>query len=135
MTGRQMPIVEYLVLNPRPHLVVLECETCAAQFFGRRNACASCFGSTFSPHQVANVGVVQTFTVVCTAEPGIEVPFIAAVVDCAGVSVAGNIIGCAPDPESLSTGMEVQLALTSLGVDDGGVEAIGFGFKPVGTQD
>ena len=36
-----------------------------------------------------------------------------------------------PDPASISTGMRVRLALTSLGVDDRGVEAVGFGFEPV----
>jgi hypothetical protein len=32
----------------------------------------------------------------------------------------------------VTLGMKVRLATTSLGVDDEGIEAIGFGFEPVG---
>lgn len=131
MTGKRIPIVDYLHLHPEPHLTVLRCDDCGAEFFGRRNACASCFGSAFTPRELARAGVVQAYTIVCTAEPGIEVPFIAAVIDCDGTSVAGNVIGVEPSPACISTGMKVRLGLTSLGTDDEGVEAVGFGFEPV----
>lgn len=131
MTDKRIPVVEYLHLDPEPRLSALQCDSCGAQFFGRRNACASCFESVFTPREVPSDGVLQAFTIVCAAEPGIEVPFIAAVVDCGGVLVAGNLVGVKPDPASISTGMRVRLALTSVGVDGGGVEAVGFGFEPV----
>ena len=43
----------------------------------------------------------------------------------------GNIINVDPDPEHISLGMKVKLATYSLGTDDNGVEAIGFGFEPI----
>jgi uncharacterized protein len=59
------------------------------------------------------------------------VPFVAAVVDCDGTSVRGNMSTCPPDPEHVSLGMKVRLLTTvSMGTDDDGVEAIGFGFEP-----
>ncbi len=131
MTDARIPVVDYLHLEPDPRLSALQCDSCGAQFFGRRNACASCFGAAFTSRELPSDGVVQTYTIVCTAEPGITVPFIAAAVDCGGVLVAGNLVGVEPDPASISTGMRVRLALTSLGVDDRGVEAVGFGFEPV----
>lgn len=131
MTRQRIPIVDYLHLDPEPHLTVLECDSCGAQYFGRRNACAACFGRAFTSRDVPTDGVVQTFTIVHLAEPGIEVPFIAAVIDCGGVPVAANLIGVQPDPASIHTGMKVGLDLTSLGPDDQGVEAVGFGFAPV----
>ena len=35
------------------------------------------------------------------------------------------------DPEHVTLGMKVQLGTYSLGTDDNGTEAIGFGFKPL----
>ena len=62
--------------------------------------------------------------------PGIPVPFVSAVVDCDGTPVRGNLINVEPDPDHVSTGMKVRLATYSLGTDDNGTEAIGFGFEP-----
>ena len=46
----------------------------------------------------------------------------------------GNIINVEPDPEHVSTGMKVRLATYSLGADDNGTEAIGFGFEPADSN-
>jgi uncharacterized OB-fold protein len=128
----QIPLVEYLVLGDEPHLQANECTSCGARFFDRRNACAACFGTEFRTVPIATSGEVRTFTITHLAAPGIPVPFVSAVVDCDGTSVRGNLINVEPDPEHVHTGMKVRLALTSLGTDDNGTEAVGFGFEPVG---
>jgi uncharacterized OB-fold protein len=127
---QQIPLVEYLVLGDDPHLVAHECTSCGARYFDRRNACAACSGTEFRAVDVATEGTVETFTIVAQAAPGIPVPFVAAMVDCDGTPVRTNIINTKPDPEHVSTGMKVRLATFSLGTDDNGVEAIGFGFEP-----
>ena len=127
---QQIPLVEYLVLDDQPHLEAHECTSCGARYFDRRNACAACFESSFRTVPVATEGTVETFTIVAHAAPGIPVPFVAAVIDCDGTPVRANIINTEPDPEHVSTGMKVQLATYSLGADDNGIEAIGFGFEP-----
>jgi uncharacterized OB-fold protein len=127
---QQIPLVEYLVLGDQPHLMAQECTSCGARYFDRRNACAACFESSFRAVPVATDGTVETFTIVAHAAPGIPVPFVAAVVDCDGTPVRGNIINTEPDPEHVSTGMKVRLATYSLGTDDNGIEAVGFGFEP-----
>jgi uncharacterized OB-fold protein len=126
----QIPHVNYLALEPRPHLVANECTSCGARFFDRRNACASCFGTGFRQVDVSTEGTVRAFTIVTFAAPGIPVPFVAAIVDCDGTSVRGNLLNIDPTPEKVSLGMKVRLATYSLGTDDDGVEAIGFGFEP-----
>jgi len=127
----RVPHVDYLVLdNGDPHLVAHECTSCGARFFDRRNACAACFATEFRTVAIDTDGTVTAFTIVAFAAPGIPVPFVAAVVDCDGTSVKGNIINVEPDPANISTGMEVRLATYSLGTDDNGVEAIGYGFEP-----
>jgi uncharacterized OB-fold protein len=130
--GKQVPLVEYLALEPQPHLVANECTSCGARYFDRRNACASCENDEFKSVDIATQGEVRAFTIVSMAAPGVPVPFVAAVVDCDGTSVRGNVIDVEPDDQHVSLGMKVELATTSVGVDDNGVEAVGFGFRPVG---
>ena len=129
-TKTQIPLVDYLRLDPEPHLVANECTSCGARFFDRRNACASCFATEFQEVDIPTAGTVRSFSIVTFAAPGVEVPFVAAVVDCGGTSVRGNVINTEPDDEHVKLGMKVRLATTTLGTDDNGVEAIGFGFEP-----
>jgi uncharacterized OB-fold protein len=127
----QIPIVDYLVLDGgAPHLVTHECTSCGAHFFDRRNACASCSGTDFRTVDVPTDGVLRTFTIVSFAAPGIPVPFVAGVIDCGGTSVRANVINVDADPEHVTLGMKVRLATYSLGTDEAGTEAVGFGFEP-----
>ncbi len=130
-TATQIPFVDYLVLDDGdPYLVANECTTCGARFFDRRNACAACSGTEFSKVPIPTEGVVRSFSIVTFAAPGVDVPFVAAVVDCGGTSVRGNIVNCPPDPEHVKLGMSVRLTTTSMGTDDHGVEALNYGFEP-----
>jgi uncharacterized protein len=126
----QVPLVDYLVLGPSPHLEASECTECGARFFNRRNACAACTGTSFTRVPVATAGEVRSFTIVSRAAPGIPVPFVPAVVDCDGTSVRGNLVNVEPDPDHVSLGMKVRLTTFPIGTDSSGVEAIGFGFEP-----
>jgi uncharacterized OB-fold protein len=122
-------MVDYLVLGDRPHLRATVCDGCGATYFDRRNACASCGGTSFGSSDVATEGEVRSFTIVHHAAPGIPVPFVAAIVDCDGTPARGNVINTPPDPEHVALGMKVRLATYSLG-ERGGVEAVGYGFEP-----
>lgn len=130
--ANQVPIVDYLVLGNQPHLEANECTKCGAKFFDRRNACAGCFNTEFRKVAVGTEGTVRAFTIVALAAPGIPVPFVSAVVDCDGTSVRTNIINTPADPEHVSLGMKVRLATYTVGTDDNGVDAVGFGYEPVG---
>ncbi len=127
----QIPLVDYLVLGDDPHLIAHECQQCHARYFDRRNACAACESDQFAEVAISTTGEVKAFTIVSLAAPGIPVPFVAALIDCDGTSVRGNLINVEPDPEHVTLGMNVKLATYSLGEDTQGVEAIGFGFEPV----
>lgn len=129
--GQQIPLVDYLVLGDRPHLVAHECESCGAKFFDHRNACASCSGTQFRSVGVPTDGELQAFTIVAYAAPGIPTPFVAGVVDCGGTSVRANVINTPADPDHVRTGMKLRLATYVVGTDEEGTEAVGFGFEPV----
>jgi uncharacterized OB-fold protein len=131
-----VPIVDYLVLDADPHLVANECVGCGARYFDRRNSCANaeCGGTEFTKVPVATAGEVKAFTIVAFAAPGIPVPFVAALVDCEGTSVRGNLINVDPDPDHVALGMKVRLATYPLGTDRAGTDAVGFGFEPVSDE-
>ena len=129
-TTARIPLVDYLVLDPEPHLVASECTSCGARYFDHRDACASCFEAEFKPVDVATEGEVTSFTIVAYAPPGVEAPFVAAVINCGGTPVRGNLRDVAPDPERVKLGMKVRLTTYSLGTDSAGTEAVGFGFVP-----
>lgn len=128
-----VPIVDYLVLDENPHLAAQRCNTCGANYFERRDACASCFSETFSSNAVSTSGRLETFTIVAVAAPGVKVPFAAGIVDCDGISVRTNIVNVEPTEEAIRLGMPLQLTTFPIGADDNGVTAISFGFEPTPT--
>jgi uncharacterized OB-fold protein len=129
--AQQIPLVDYLVLDPEPHLVAHECTSCGARFFDHRNACASCSGTEFRDASVATTGELRAFTIVSLAAPGIPVPFVAGVIDCDGTSVRGNVINVEPDADHVHVGMKLRLATQTIATDSAGTDAIGFGFEPL----
>jgi uncharacterized OB-fold protein len=129
--SKRIPLVDYLVLDEPIRLIAHECTVCGARYFDRRNACASCFESSFRDVDIATEGEVRSFTIVSHAAEGIPVPFVAAVVDCAGTSVRGNLVNVPPDPEHVTLGTKVRLTTFAVGTDSEGTEAVGFGFEPL----
>lgn len=127
----QIPLVDYLVLGAEPHLEANECTACGARYFDRRNACANCSGIEFAKVAVDTTGEVRAFTIVSFAAPGVPVPFVAALVDCGGTSVRGNLVNVEPSDQHVTLGMAVRLTTSVMGTDEAGTEAVTFGFEPV----
>ena len=127
---QRVPLVDYLVLEPEPHLVANQCVSCGARFFDRRVACANCSGQAFHKVAVPTAGELTSFTIVAVGPPGVAVPYVAGLVDCDGTTVRGNVVGTPPDPEHVRLGMRVELTTFSIGTDETGTEAVGFGFVP-----
>jgi len=125
-----VPLVDYLRLGESPHLIAHECLNCRARYFNRRNACAACGKLEFADVALPTTGTVRTFTIVSFAAEGVPVPFVAAVIDCGGTRVAGNIINVPPTPEHVRVGMKVRLATVEIGADANGTVATGFAFQP-----
>jgi uncharacterized OB-fold protein len=132
--GGQVPLVDYLVLGDEPHLISHECTSCGARFFDRRNACAACGGVGFLDVDVPTEGELTAFTIVAFAAPGVPVPFVASIVDCAGTSVRANVVNVPPDADHVHVGMKLRLTTVPVGVDGQGVEAVGFGFEPIESE-
>ena len=128
----QIPLVDYLVLGDEPHLVAHECTSCGARYFDRRNACAACGGtdvhdrSTSPPR--ARCGPSPSWR---SPRPASRCPFVAGGGRLRRHQRAGQRRSTStPDPEHVTLGMKVRLATYSIGTDEDGTEAIGFGFEP-----
>jgi uncharacterized protein len=132
MSGR-IPVVDYLVLDPSPHLVTNRCTNCGAQFFDRRNACAHCEATTFERVPLPTTGKVRSFTIVHRASPNVPTPYVSALVDLdeGGGTVKCNVINTDPTPEKVRLGMPVRLATFVADTDSQGTDAVAFGFEPV----
>ena len=128
---RQVPLVDYLKLGPRPHLSANECRNCGARFFDRRNACAGCGRREFKKARVRNGAKLKAFTIVHRAAPGIPAPYVSAIVETEdGTTVRSNVVNCDPTPETVTLGMKLKLTTYPIGKDDEGTEAVAFGYEP-----
>jgi hypothetical protein len=94
-----------------PFLAGLQCTQCQAVFTDRRSACARCFSrDALDEHALAPQGQIIAFTVVRRSFPGIQVPYVSAVVSLdGGGDIKVNVINIDPDSEHLCIGLPVEL--------------------------
>ena len=132
--GQQVPIVDYLVLDDgAPYLNANACEECGAIYLDRRNACGKCGTTAFGKKRLADTGTLKSFTIVHRAAPTVPVPYVSAVIHLdGGGSVHTNLVNVEPDPEHVQLNMPVRMTTYTAGVDVDGIEAVAFGFEPVG---
>jgi uncharacterized OB-fold protein len=125
-------MVSYLQLEEgAAHLTGQRCTHCGAIFFDRRNGCAGCGQTSFTPIRLAPDGTILAFTIVHRAAPKVAAPYISAVVQLDGGGVIkANLLGVPCEPAAVEPGGRVQLTTFVAATDDDGTEAIGFGFTP-----
>lgn len=122
----ELPIVDYLVLDEVPYLRANACVSCGALFFDRRNACARCGKREFGQVRLSEDGHVRAFTIVHRA----AVPYVSVVVELNEMGfVKANLVGVT-EADQITPDLAVTLTTFSLGFDDDGTEAVGFGFRP-----
>ena len=132
-----LPVVDYLKLpeGEDPYLEGHKCKECGSIFLGERNVCSSCFArGSIEPVKLNNKGKLYSYSIVFRSFPGIEVPYISAIVDLdGGGTVKGNLINCEPDPEKINFDMPVEVVFDdALGrKDKDGNSYISYFFKPI----
>lgn len=131
---RRVPVVKYLVLGEPPFLQAHGCDSCSAVYFDRRNACARCSASAFSPVALASTGQVLAYTVVHRAAPNVPVPYMSVVVDLDGGGVVKSTLIGVTDPGKITPGLRVTLTTFTAGIDDDGTEAVAFGYEIDGEK-
>jgi len=132
------PIVPYLVLpekeGEKPYLSGSRCKSCGAAYTGPRWACGKCSAvNNMEAIRFSDYGELHTFSIVYQTAPGIQVPFVAAVIDLPeGTSVRANIEGIEPEPEKLVAllGKRVEMYTEKVRTDREGNDVIAFKFRP-----
>ena len=108
-----LPVVEYLKLpeGGEPYLEGHKCSRCGSIFLGERKVCSNCFArDSMKSIKLSNTGKLYSYSIVFRSFPGIEVPYISAIVDLDdGTAIKGNLINVEPDPEKIEFDMPVEV--------------------------
>ena len=131
-----LPVVDWLkgAGTEDPYLEGQKCGECGAIYLGERNTCASCGArDKFEAIRLANKGKLYVYSIVYRSFPGIEVPYISAIVDLeGGGTVKGNLINVEADPKNIEFDMPVEVVFDdALGrKDKDGNSYISYFFQP-----
>ncbi len=130
-----LPVVPFLKIpeGADPYLQGSRCKSCGAVFIGERENCSSCGArDQLDTIQLSNQGELYVFSIVFRSFPGIEVPYVSAIVDLeGGGTVKGNLINIDPDPEKIKMGMPVEVVYkTAPRKDAEGNEYLTYYFQP-----
>jgi uncharacterized OB-fold protein len=110
---KSLPAIDFLKIPDQgsPYLEGHKCQACGAVFLGDRRVCSKCGArDKLQAVKLADRGKLYVYTIVHRSFPGIEVPYVSAVVDLeGGGTVKGNLIGVAADPEKIKMGMPVRV--------------------------
>ena len=108
-----LPIVPYLKLpeGRAPYLEGHRCGACGAYFLGSRDVCGACGArGQIEAVELSRNGELHAYSITHRSFPGIEVPFVSAIVDLdGGGTIKTNLIGIDPDPEKIAMGMKVEV--------------------------
>ena len=108
-----LPVVPYLKIpdDGDPYIEGHRCGACGAVFLGERETCSKCGArDQMATEALANKGELYSYCIVHRSFPGIDVPYVSAIVDLeGGGTIKGNLINIEPDPEKIDFGMAVEV--------------------------
>jgi hypothetical protein len=132
-----LPIVPFLHIpddGGRPYLAGSRCGECQAVFTGERTTCSKC-GSRdrMQSIRLAERGELYVYSITYRSFPGVETPFVSAVVDLdGGGTLKGTLKNVEPDPEKIRMGMPVEVIYEiAPRKDRDGNEYLTYTFQPV----
>jgi len=110
---KPLPVVEFLKIPEvgTPYLEGHTCKQCGSTFVGEREHCSKCGArDSMETTKLSTKGTLYVFSIVHRSFPGVEVPYVSAVVDLeGGGTVKGNLINVEPTPEKIKLGMPVEV--------------------------
>jgi uncharacterized OB-fold protein len=110
---KPLPVVEFVKIPEvgAPYLEGHKCKSCSAVFVGERTHCSKCSArDSLEKVRLSNKGTLYVYSIVHRSFPGVEVPYVSAVVDLeGGGTVKGNLINVEPSPEKIEFGMPVEV--------------------------
>lgn len=138
MSTAPLPAIHYLKIpdSGAPYLEGHQCSSCGTIFLGERNVCSNCTArDQMEAVKLAETGTLYAYSIVYRSFPGIEVPYVSAIVDLDdGTTIKGNLINVEPDPDQIQFGMPVEVVYDdALGrKDKDGNSYLAYFFQPKG---
>ena len=100
MEVKPLPAVPYIKIpdEGEPYLEGYKCGSCGATFLGERTTCSKCGArDQMSTTTLPTKGKLYSYSIVYRSFPGIDVPYISAIVDLEdGTAIKGNLINIDP---------------------------------------
>jgi uncharacterized OB-fold protein len=118
--------------KPRYRLMGEECAKCGVKHYPKTPVC-SCGDTEFKPYKLAEVGKIQSWTVIRNAPQGYErfTPYVVALIELDdGVIILSQVVDI--EPEAMKAGLRVEYAFRKV-TEDGqaGLLQYGYKFRPV----
>ena len=135
-TTQSLPAIDCIQSdgNGKFYLSASQCGTCNAIYINERSVCAKCFTiNNMEIIKLQNSGKLYSYSIVHRSFPGVEVPYISAIVDLeGGGTIKGNLIGVNPSPENITFDMTVNVVFKdALGRQDkDGNSYVSYFFEP-----
>lgn len=135
-SSKPLPAADFIKLpeDGKPYLEGHRCRSCGATYLGVRSVCSKCFArDQMEAVPLRDSGTLYSYSIVHRSFPGVEVPYVSAIVDLeGGGTVKGNMINVEPTPEKLEFGMPVKVVFAdALGRrDKEGNAYISYFFEP-----
>ena len=134
-----LPVVDHLKIpaDGEPYLEGAKCGACGAVYLGRREVCSRCAErDQMQTIRLADTGTLYTYAIVHRSFPGVDVPFVSAVVDLdGGGTIKGNLMDIEANPDKIEFGMPVKVVFReALGrKDKDGNSYLAYFFVPGGN--
>ncbi len=130
------PLVPFLKTGDNgPYLAGSKCGACGHVFVGERTVCAKCSArDRMEAVHLSETGKLYDFTVVHRSFPGVDTPFVDAIVDLDdGAHIKGTLLDVDPDPESIAFDMPVKIVYREAEpVNKAGTPYLTYFFVPAG---
>jgi len=129
------PALPWIRLDgPEPFVEGRLCKVCGARTAEVHLACPACGArDSIETYRAPTTGRLHAYSIVRRSYPGVPVPFISAIVDLDdGLTLKGNLVQVAPEPEAITIGMPVKMVFgDALGrTDKDGASYVAFFFEP-----
>ena len=128
------PLVPYLKTDGSDaYLVGSQCQACGHVFVGEREVCARCTArGKMEAVRLSETGTLYDFTIVHRSFPGVDTPFVDAIVDLDdGAHLKGTLRDVEPDPERIQFDMPVKIIFREVNpLNAGGTSYLSYFFVP-----
>lgn len=117
-------------------LIGTKCLSCEKTFFPKKKICPECFEENLIDVILSNRGKLHAYTKSFMGPPSLENPYVQAYLDLPeGIKLFTILKDCEPLDEKLKIGMDMEMVIDKIGVDNAGDEIIAYKFRPVKEED